>query len=300
MSASTLANPLARPARLAVARLCAGGCHRHELTDWLLAAERWCAANPAIDGIAHIKLPGELAIGGAPVARNRIVRTARELGCDLVFMLDDDMEPAEGFFEAAVMFLLPLQRQGKAAVLGSPYCMAPPEERVCVHHWETRESHSPSVAWKIAHIPREDAARRSGIEQVANIGTGCVAYTAACFDLVPAPYFDYTYSADHCEVIETEDCYLHRRLVMRGGEVFCAWDHWAAHHKAKRVGKPVAIYDSNVRAVFMEQARAELRAEMSKYGMPLEAIREAEAENPDLPLRGSFEPTVSLNGGRHS
>lgn len=246
-----------------LAPLVVTGNMRVEVGLFLSWAGAWQAANP--DKILDLLVLPE-KYTPAPVARNRIVRKAREHQVDLLFMLDEDTGAPPQFFEAAVEFL---KQQTDPAVIGSPYCTAPPEEAVLAFEWISAESRTQDVRWKLERIRREDAARRRGIERVANLGTGCVALDMRVFDKLDHPYFDYDYSDEtRTEVIETEDCYFFRHAAMAGVPLFIHWDYWSAHFKTKMVQRPIPVEQKDIDAFYIRQAEANLKTAARSKSKP--------------------------------
>ncbi len=306
--------------KIMIGRPCVGGSHRAEVSDWVTDACLWASKQEWIEDV--IRAP--ISRTPTPVARNVLAHQGRANGVDILFVVDDDMRPAPGFFEAAIDFLL--KHQGPA-VIASPYCTAPPLENVCVFEWAQGETGAPDAPFAVTNIVREDAARRTGTERVANIGTGLIAYKMSAFEKISHPWFDYGYSDEtHTQVIETEDCWNARKLSFAGVPLYVHWDFWSAHRKSKWVVKPVRLIDANVESVFMRQARAEVKHERkhleSKDGdceetsescggwVPPEVMADAlkrmaekldrefmgEAHSSPLP-KGAFETTV-LNAKR--
>lgn len=253
--------------KIMLARVCVGGTHRAEVADFQMQAALWAQADPRIDDTIHT----HIARVPTPVARNELVEAARKHGIDVLVMIDDDMAVPGDFFGFAVDFLL--KHQGPAAI-GVPYCTAPPREDVCVFEWASGQSHTADRPWALVNVVREDAARRTGVEEVANIGTGCIAYKMGCFDKITHPYYDYSYEDEkHTKVSETEDCWAHRKMHLRGVPLYVSWDHWAAHFKTKKVMKPVVVTTGEVIDSFKREALADrhhaAREEAKKNGGPL-------------------------------
>ena len=245
--------PFVAKFKLMLGRLSDSGRIRQEVATFL----RMASLEVARDGRFEDLVDCPIARVPTPVARNLLIKTARDNGVDILFQIDDDMGVPPDFFMAATNFLL---EQPGAAAIGVPYCTAPPREDVTVFEWASGQTGSPDAPFALTNIVREDAARRKGIERVANLGTGCVAYKLSCFNAITPPYFDYSYEdKEHTKVIETEDCFAHRRLMMAGVPLYVHWDFWANHYKSKVVVKPVPINDSAINNVFMEHARAEVR-----------------------------------------
>jgi predicted O-methyltransferase YrrM len=237
---------------IAIGRMCVTGSHRQEVANWLLKIEEAARKHPEISHLVHLPISRV----PTPVARNCLVPAARKHGATLLFMVDEDMWPADDFFEQAVNFLL---RHEGPAVIGSPYCTAPPEEQVNVMEWGAPKN-GRQRSMQLVSVTREDACRRTGIEQVANLGTGCVAYDMHCFDKISHPYFDYAYTDEtHTEVCETEDCFNFKKIHFAGIPLYIHWDCWAAHRKDGWIGKPTPVSDKQVNHVFLEHARAEVR-----------------------------------------
>lgn len=231
------------------------GRFRGEVGDFVTWCAAWRLENP--DKITDLLLTKFCGMQPVPVARNRAVQVARKHYADMLCMVDDDMAPDPNFFPGAVEFLA---KHPGPAVLAVPYCCAGPHEEVMAFEWTSFESNDPSSGFKLERIPRADAARRSGIGQVNNVGTGCILYRMDAFDAIQPPYYDYGYNADHTEITETEDCWCHRRMVIAGVPFYVDWDHWAGHAKVKVVPKPRLIDQAYIDQVYLSQAEAALRA----------------------------------------
>lgn len=243
--------------KILFARLCFGGSHRQEIGNLLLEVALQSSKDKRIEDVIHCPI----SRFPTSVARNVLVQTARERDCDLLFMVDEDIWPAEGFYQTAVDFLL--NQHGPAAI-ACPYVTGGGiREDVCVFEWAagrtTGGGPAPNAPFALTNIVREDATRRTGIERVSNVGTGFICYKTSCFDRLPHPYFDYSYNdKTHTAVTETEDCWLHRRFWEYGVPLYVSWDHWCRHRKSIWCERPVRLTDQDVSGVFMTQARAEL------------------------------------------
>lgn len=166
-----------------------------------------------------------------PSARNRAVAVAqREIGKDgILFMVDDDMLPNFDFFGRAVDHLT--SRCG-AVCIGSPYCGARAAGRLVQVFDRATEGGT-------VRISRAEAIKRKGIELVQQVGTGWIAFNMQCFELVPVPWFFYTYTSEtQDQVKETEDLVFTRRLTEAGGRVYCDWNCWSSHSKPETITKP--------------------------------------------------------------
>lgn len=220
-----------RPPLVQISPIAYSGSVRVEVATFLAHCSAWQVAHPDI-------IPWKVCLfpvtGATPasMARNLAVKQALETNVDILIMVDDDMDPACEFFETAIDFLM---AQPEPSVIASPYCGKPPDENVMVLEYpKASEEPNPNPVL----IPREDAASRTGIGRVPNIGTGLIAYDMRVFGKIKPPYFDYVFSGDHTRVFETEDCYTNNRLHKAGVPIFCDWDHWSGHWKAKKVEKP--------------------------------------------------------------
>jgi len=250
--------------RIVIGVLTVNGSHRFEIDEFLIQAAEHCLREPQLE---LYRMP--ISRVPTPVARNVLVEECRKLKADVLFQLDDDMAPDPKFFEAALKFLL---NHDGPAVLACPYVTAPPREDVLVFEWASGQSHTAESPWAVTNIVREDAARRTGIEEVANVGTGCIAFKMSCFDKIDPPHFDYTYEDErHLKVIETEDCQFGRRAHFAGIPLYVSWDHWAGHWKQKRASKPVAVTRMDLMGKMQREAAADKKmkaAPVSTNGTP--------------------------------
>lgn len=245
--------------KVAVARLVTNGNHRNEIFDWGIHVERLIRDNQGLrdllDGdVVYLKTQ----VVPTTVARNSIVKTALDLNVDILFMLDDDMSPPIHFFDTALYHLI---NNPEPCIIGVPYCQGPPNERVNVFEWQ-QDANNPQKCFALRHIQREVAARMSGITEVANIGTGCIAYNTKVFrhPKVVKPWYDYQYNEDFTKVIETEDNYCHRQLYFAGFKIWCAWTDihgnslWSTHFKTKAVTIPYVLQLKDIEQEYVYQA----------------------------------------------
>lgn len=240
--------------RVMVARLAVSGWHRAEVADFCLYASQHAHDNPLIGGIVHSKF-GQTP---APVARNAAVAEAQRENIDVLVMIDDDMVVPGAFFGRACSFLF--SHHGPAAI-GVPYVCGGQNQRVQVFEWTTQANGAREHGFRSSHIPREDAARRTGIEQVLNIGTGCVAYNLSAFAKIAPPHFDYRYTDQtHSVLAETEDFYCHRKLYAAHVPVFVDWDSWAGHVKESKLSKPAIVSREEIDEIWLAQAGALLNS----------------------------------------
>lgn len=243
-------------ATVLVCRLTYSGIERKEIGDWLVLVAGH--QDERIDRTLHA------AVDRCPTtaARNLCVKLARRQGADVLVMVDADMAPSADFYPRAVDFLLRRAAEGKPSVVASPYVCAPPDEGVQVIRYASRETGHPAIDDKLTHVPREEAAQKTGVEQVAAVGTGLIAFDVRVFDRVTEPYFRYQYEDEAETAVScTEDVYLTRDLTNAGVGVFVDWDSWSGHAKTKVCGKPHLIPLADVPLRLMREAKAQLRPE---------------------------------------
>ena len=224
-------------------------------------------------------VPFKVADTPATMVRNLAVKTAMHHKIDYLLMIDNDMDPdcepgAPRFWDVAWEFMM--FRRGREiehyrgseqdwtpfrhrdvipATIAAPYCGPPPLELSYVFEWRTLESDSPNEheRWKLDMIGREDAARRTGVQEVAALPTGLILYDMRLFQYLAKPWFDYEWAdAERSQKATTEDVYQTRNASIQGFPQYVAWDCWAAHWKPKRVRKPRPIRADSVSHVIRE------------------------------------------------
>jgi hypothetical protein len=211
------------------------------------------------------------------MCRNRAVKYALDQGYDYILMIDSDMEPdlyadqgGDRFFDVAWKFMMERRTQEEAyretegdslrakyenweelldeslfsvfppATIAAPYCGPPPSELCYVFQWANKAEEMPP--FKLSMIPRDSAAVRAGIQEVAALPTGLILYDARTFRKLPLPWYDYEWVDDEQTLKDTtEDVFQTRNASVLGMPQFCAWDCWAGHNKLKTVGKPVLL-----------------------------------------------------------
>ena len=199
------------------------------------------------------------------ICRNTLVQQAQQNSIGYLFMVDTDMEPCYDFYPSALKFLI---NHHEPSIIGSPYCSG--DGRVLVYDFTSdQDLGTGDVPWRLREIGREDAVRRTGVERIANIGTGWIAYDMRVFQHLSKPFYKYTYNQDHTQVIETEECYLHRRLFHGDDgksrtKIYCDWDRWSSHYKVKKVGRPVILTHDYISKLHLDQAKAEVRMEQNR------------------------------------
>jgi hypothetical protein len=123
--------------------------------------------------------------------RNRAVVAAREIGADILVMVDSDMWPdnrvgrdpeAKPFFDTSFDFLYKHYDCGPV-VIGAPYCGPPPIEMAYVFTWRTQQSDHPNVDYALKPYSREEAATMKGIQHCAALPTGLIMFDMRAFEL---------------------------------------------------------------------------------------------------------------------
>ena len=230
------------------------------------------------------------------MTRNRAVRDAQLLGCDMVLMLDSDNEPdgymscggdAKPFWKTAFDFSYDRLIQGVPTVIAAPYCGPPPEpiekhnvvtvgdvtfseiyggEVPYLFEWANRESDNPHTNLKIDLMTRNQASRLSGIFPVAALPTGVCLFTLSAFKGLPKPYFRYEMNEDGSEKQSTEDVVATRDISLywkatKGIDVlYATCDSWALHHKTKKVGRPQFVPVESVATTLVEAIKNDYHA----------------------------------------
>jgi len=224
-----------------IARFPYGGSERSTTTSWLVETVRKMKADPRIGEVLHVEL------NDTPITmtRNAACRIAQEKKADYILMVDNDMAPdlaypgAKPFWESSFDFAL---KFGSPCAIAAPYCGPPPCENIYVFRWTNMETDTPNHSFKLDQFTREDAACRSGIEEVAALPTGLFLLDVRALDFAPVPWFEYEYTDKYQTAkATTEDVFFTRNLSLAGIPVFCNWDAWAGHWKNKCVGKPVLL-----------------------------------------------------------
>lgn len=188
------------------------------------------------------------------MVRNECVQNALDLGIDYLVMIDNDMKPDcprpgkpfAPFWKSSFDWIF---RRGAPAVIASPYVGPNPHNNIYIFRWSNHNNYDPG-AFRLRQFSREEAAERSGIEQVSALPTGLVLIDMRVFDRMPHPWFEYEWMQDgrpchHCgqqkpgprmAKASTEDVYWSRNLAflwadVPGAGVFCNWDSWSIHIK---------------------------------------------------------------------
>jgi len=162
----------------------------------------WLAANfadmkkdPRI-GKVRVKQYGDIPLS---MERNRIVKTAKDEGFDVILMLDSDNLPdmylgydsdAKPFWKTSFDFLFDRMVKGLPTVVCAPYCGPPPdpvrggEENVYVFYFANAET-AGAITPRLAAYSREHASLMKGIQPIGAGPTGVILYSTYAFDPMP-------------------------------------------------------------------------------------------------------------------
>lgn len=260
-----------------------------DAVDWLIKTMFRAKSDPRVE-VAMSWFKADTPI---TMTRNMAVEVAKTHKADFVVMLDDDMYPdmyldrdpnAKPFWDVAFNFLIKHNGPGMIAV---PYCGPPPIENVYIFRWASNQSNHPNVDLKIDQYSREEAATRSGIEEVAALPTGLCMFHLSAIERLKPPYFYYEWKDPRAmEKASTEDVTFTRDLAFAGVPIYCAWDCWAGHWKWKCVGKPGIIGVKDVGAQFQRAALRHVREEFERLGKCVCG----HADKMGSPLSGMAEP----------
>jgi hypothetical protein len=159
-----------------------------EVSDWLTMTMIKAHDDPRVEWIEKRKFSDT----PIPMTRNKSVLTAREMGADVLVMVDSDMWPdmalqhgdptAVPFWDTAFEYLYRHYDKGPV-VIGAPYCGPPPNEAVYVFKWLNRESGHPNLDFQIEKYDREEARHMAGIQECAALPTGLIMYDMRVFAL---------------------------------------------------------------------------------------------------------------------
>lgn len=190
------------------------------------------------------------------MTRNAAIQDARDLGADVLVMVDSDQHPdlylgqdplAKPFWDSSFAALYEHYERGPLCI-AAPYCGPPPHENVYIFEWQNQQSEHPNPDFRLQMVGREEAAARSGIQECAAGPTGLIMFDMRCFDLKEPPYCYYEWGDRYeRDKASTEDVALTRDIALFGQALLgyspmrCNWDAWAGHHKPKCVGKPTPL-----------------------------------------------------------
>lgn len=237
-------------------------------------------------------------IADTPITMNRndAVNRAKELGSDIIVMVDSDMRPdvhlhdgsdptAKPFFDVAFDAIYQHYDKGPL-VIAAPYGGCPPHENMFVFTWSAKGNLGAESPIELRQYTREEAAQLSGLQPAAALPTGLIAYDMRAFDLIEHPYFYYEWTdprqiakASTEDVTNTRDISLAGQAALGYNPVYCAWSSWAGHLKTWCVKKPTPYTVENVsgnlaKALVRGLSRKEQVVDLSLQNADLLAGRE--------------------------
>jgi hypothetical protein len=218
-----------------------------EVADWVTNTVVKAHDDPRVEWIQKEKFSDT----PIPMTRNASVLRARELGADVLVMVDSDMWPdmglyhgepgAKPFWDEAFNYLYRHYEKGPV-VIGAPYCGPPPHEVVYVFKWQNRETGHPNLDFQIDKYTRDEAQFMSGIQECAALPTGLIMYDmrifnltepkakqAALFDRIMAPYRDRT-----LEPREAEDLARHAMALSEHAEDSWFYYQWKDEYQTEK------------------------------------------------------------------
>lgn len=210
---------------------------------------RWVSSLPAVLG-GHPRV-ADVAVRvseGYPTdrCRNAQLKAAADDGYHYCLMIDDDMKPdchrgdpgAVPFLPSALEFAI---AQPGPVLVGAPYTGGPPAQEVMVMRYRQRFADLPdAMGLALDKIPREEAATRTGFEEVAALPTGGLLIDTRVTRFMAPPWFYYEYQDEpfRTHLASTEDITFTRDAQTLGVKVYAAWDSWFGHHKRYLCTKP--------------------------------------------------------------
>lgn len=229
-----------------------------DVVDWLLRTQGSVVEDDRISEHYYAKLCDT----PITMCRNVMLKKALEVGADALVMVDNDMKPdceggAPPWWDTA--FDHWWNYPGSCNV-AAPYCGPPPRELVYVFQWVARQNDPEDFEFRMEKFGREEAARMTGITEVAALPTGLILMDVEGTRRIPDPYFYYEFpTAEALTKASTEDVSHTRDSSTLGIRQFCTWDSWAGHWKRKCVTKPRPLMTSEVPFQFRKKLLSEFR-----------------------------------------
>lgn len=253
-------------------------CEHPSLRRWFAQTYHRAKSDPRIQNVHE----GTFTDTPITMTRNASVMKAREVGADVLVMIDSDMWvdkyigrslTAKPFFESSFDFLYKHFERGPCAVF-APYCGPPPDptgggmECVYMFRWTDIESDTEQPQFALQKYTREDAALRCGFEPVGAAPTGVCMFDMRMFKLTEprdkkdAPWFYYEWTdkfqqakGSTEDVTATRDMALQCWITHGYNGIYANWDAWAGHMKSKCVGKPNIFHGDTVSSKFVKAVR---------------------------------------------
>lgn len=157
---------------------------------WITKTTLAARDNPLVGRFDHF----EMADTPITMARNNAVLKAREIGADVLVMVDSDMSPdyllgrdpsATPFFDSSLAFLDARRQRGLETVVFSPYCGPSPHQNPYCFLWRNQASNRPAnhPDLKLEAYSREEAAAMTGIQEAAAGPTGLIMFSLPVLEL---------------------------------------------------------------------------------------------------------------------
>lgn len=271
------------PLKIAFVRFPFPSQEHPDCLDWIVPTVIKARNDPRVSEILTMRF------SDTPITmtRNRAMEYCRQNDVDVCIMLDSDMKPdaylpsnnyrkerdpsSLPFWDSSLDFLWEHRKHRGPCLIAAPYCGPPPVENIYVFHWATRESDNPNPDLSLEQFSREDAARRSGIEQVAALPTGLIMMDVkGILDRMQPPYFYYEWTDETAsEKASTEDVTFTRDCSLAGIPCYVNWDAWAGHWKSKCVGRPFVLTQDAVN----ERFRAAMAIPSMSTPVPQDELR---------------------------
>lgn len=269
-----------------------GGCANEHpnIRSWFAQTISVCNSDPRIGKVSA----SDYSDTPIPMMRNRSVCEARDVGADVLVMIDSDQHPDLyvglspeflPFFSSSFDFLYSRKMKGLCTTIGAPYCGPPPSECVYVFRWANNESYNPNTDHHIEMYGREEAAIMSGIQPCAALPTGCIMFDMEMFNVTdpkheyhsllkqygskhvaaaltkPWFYYEYkdiyqAYKASTEDVTASRDMVLCSYAKLGYNTLFANWDSWAGHWKPKCVGKPIGLSSESINCKYASAVAA--------------------------------------------
>lgn len=242
-------------------------------SGWVIETAIKMSKDPRISRL----LPVRISDTPISMSRNRAAKQALDNNCDYLLMIDSDMMPdlpypgAKKFWDSSWEFMVRRRDNEESirasggdqpgqveehlrtwyapATVAAPYCGPAPDECVYVFQWTAKETGAGNPQFALTMIPREDAALRSGFQEVPALPTGLILYDTRVFQSTKPPWYCYEYEDEYeCVKVTTEDVYQTRNAGLAKCPQYVNWDAWAGHIKLKIVPKPEILTQDVVQA----------------------------------------------------
>ena len=173
---------------------------------------------------------------GVDIVRNRIVAEFLETDAQFLLMIDDDMVPPDD--------LLGMADSGND-VVGALYYAWDPRLGPFVAAYD-RGTTTPYSRLVIGD------AERTGLREVALVGSGCVMCHRRVFEALPTPWFDFETDAARRNILVPEDYLFCRKAAASGFRIFLDTDRICGHIKKVDLRDVAALVAARKRSALFE------------------------------------------------